>query len=72
MKTTPSDEFSQGADDLAPEYAFDYQKAKPNRFAASTNADRQIVVLLDEDVSKVFSTPESVNKALRALIQAMP
>jgi hypothetical protein len=27
---------------------------------------------LDEDVAEVFSTPESVNKVLRALIEAMP
>jgi hypothetical protein len=70
MKTMPSDELSQ--DDLASEYAFDYQKAKPNRFAASSNAHHRTVVVLDEDVAKVFSTTESVNKVLRALIQTMP
>ena len=30
------------------------------------------VVVLDEDVAQVFTTPEAVNKALRALIEAMP
>jgi hypothetical protein len=30
------------------------------------------VVALDPDVSKVFTTPESVNTVLRALIEAMP
>jgi hypothetical protein len=29
-------------------------------------------VALDPDVSEVFTTPDSVNKALRALIEAMP
>jgi hypothetical protein len=56
--------------ELAPEYEFDYTKAKPNRFANSI--DRLKVVVLDEDVAKVFTTPESVNKALRALIEVMP
>ena len=48
--------------ELAPEYEFDYAKAKPNQFANSD--DGLNVVVLDEDVSKVFTTPESVNKAL--------
>jgi hypothetical protein len=56
--------------ELASEYEFDYAKAKPNRFANS--ADGLKVVFLDEDVAKVFTTPESVNKALRALIEIMP
>jgi hypothetical protein len=30
------------------------------------------VVLPDPDVATVFTTPEAVNKALRALIAAMP
>jgi hypothetical protein len=30
------------------------------------------VVVLDEDVAQVFTTPESVNKVLRALIETMP
>jgi hypothetical protein len=29
-------------------------------------------VALDADVSKVFTTPESVNAVLRALIEVMP
>jgi hypothetical protein len=53
------------------EYRFDYAKARPNRFAGRIDR-RQLVVLLDADVSEVFSTSESVNSALRALITAMP
>lgn len=56
-------------DELLPEYQFDYSKAKPNRFA--TKSERTVVVL-DEDLSRVFKTPESVNKALRALLEAVP
>jgi len=58
-------------DGLRPEYRFDYTKARPNRFAGRIDS-QQLVVLLDADVSEVFSTPESVNTALRALITAMP
>jgi hypothetical protein len=72
MKIMPSDESPQTEDDLATEYAFDYEKAKPNRFAAQDKKRKMTVVVLDEDVAQVFSTPEAVNKVLRALIEAMP
>jgi hypothetical protein len=58
-------------DDLLPEYRFDYRKAKPNRFAGESHK-KEVSVLLDEDVAEVFTTPESVNKALRALIEVVP
>jgi hypothetical protein len=57
-------------EDLRPAYNLDYSKAKPNRFAGQI-ADR-VVVVLDPDISEVFTTPESVNAALRALISAIP
>jgi hypothetical protein len=31
-----------------------------------------VIILLDDDVAKVFKTTEQVNTALRALISAMP
>ncbi|MDX9992846.1 MAG: hypothetical protein RBS68_12475 [Anaerolineales bacterium] len=58
------------SEDLRPEYDLDYSKAKPNRFAGRI-AER-VVVVLDPDISEVFTTPESVNAALRALISAIP
>ncbi|MFL6193392.1 MAG: hypothetical protein ACJ75H_04430 [Thermoanaerobaculia bacterium] len=58
-------------DDLLPEYRFDYRRAKPNRFAGGSSKPG-MSVLLDEDVAEVFTTPESVNKALRALIDVVP
>lgn len=67
MKKTPAAE----SDEMLPEYHFDYTKARPNRFAAAGQKKR-VAVVLDEDVSEVFTTPESVNKALRAFIEAMP
>ena len=57
--------------DIEPEYEFDYTKAKPNRFAGRIAKDR-LVVLLDPEVSKVFTDSESVNAVLRALITALP
>ena len=67
MNETPSPEISEAeADDLLPEYQFDYSRANPNRFVDSR------VVVLDEDVAQVFTTAEAVNKALRAIIEAMP
>jgi len=66
MKKTPN----KNTEDLRPEYDFDYTKGKANRFAGRM-ADRTVVVL-DPDVAEVFTTPDSVNDALRALISAMP
>ncbi|MDQ1638062.1 MAG: hypothetical protein QOF62_1401 [Pyrinomonadaceae bacterium] len=59
------------SEDMLPESKFDYSKAKPNRFAGRISKER-LVVLLDPEVSEVFTTPESVNTVLRALITVMP
>lgn len=72
MKKAPARKLENVAtDELRDEYQFDYSKAKPNRFALETKTAR-VVVALDPDVSAVFTTPESVNKALRALIDVVP
>jgi hypothetical protein len=70
-KTKTTDLKPVASDDLRPEYDFDYRNARPNRFVGRVDRDR-VVVALDSDVSKVFTTPESVNTVLRALIKAMP
>jgi hypothetical protein len=72
MKKTHSPK-SRGtaADDMRPEYSFDYRKARPNRFAERVYKDHRIVIL-DPDISKVFPTSKSVNTVLRALITTMP
>jgi hypothetical protein len=57
--------------EMLSEYSFDYSKARPNRFAGRISKER-LVVLLDPEVSKVFTTPESVNTVLRALVTALP
>ncbi len=59
------------ADDLQPEYKFDYGKARPNRFAKRITEDN-VIIALDSDVAQVFTSAEAVNAVLRALIQSMP
>jgi hypothetical protein len=70
-KTLPTRAKAEQSDELAPEYRFDYRKAKPNRFAERTRPE-SIAVLLDPDVAKVFETGETVNAVLRALMTTMP
>jgi hypothetical protein len=72
MNETSFEESSNLKDELLSEYRFDYTKAKPNRFAAQGKRQLLKVVVLDEDVAQVFTTPESVNQVLRALIETMP
>jgi len=72
MKRTRTAKQASKADkDMLQEYRFDYTKARPNRFAAQIKHGSRAVVL-DPDVAAVFSTPESVNAVLRALIETMP
>lgn len=70
-KTRTANESPEPEKDMLPEYRFDYNKARPNRFAARLKRGSRTVVL-DPDVAAVFSTPESVNAVLRALIETMP
>jgi hypothetical protein len=72
MKKIPiSNSRKTASQDMLPEYDFDYSKARPNRFAGKISEER-LVVLLDPEVSQVFTTPEAVNTVLRALITALP
>ncbi len=71
MKKTSSSKSRRTEEEMQPEYRFDYSKARPNRFAGQISKER-IVVLLDPDVAKVFTTPEAVNTVLRALVAALP
>lgn len=70
-KTQGSNSRTPVSDDMLPEYDFDYRKARPNRFASRLDKDR-LVVVLDPDIARVFTTSESVNAVLRALIVTMP
>ncbi len=69
--TSSSKRTSKAVKEMRPEYHFDYGRAKPNRFAGRLEQNA-LVVVLDPDVAEVFTTPEAVNTALRALITAMP
>ena len=72
MKNTHNSETNQNLEDeLLPEYSFDYSKARPNRFIIPKEAD-SVTVTLEPDVAKIFKTSEEVNKALRAIISAIP
>lgn len=66
MKTR-NDEVVQKADEMREHYSFDYDKAKPNRFA-DRFSEEAVVVVLDPDVAAVFTTSEATNQALRGLI----
>lgn len=57
--------------EMASEYRFDYRKAKPNRFAQRMKTE-PLIVIVEPDIAKIFTTSEQVNNALRALISAMP
>ena len=70
-KKLPTKVKAEPPDELAPEYRFDYRKAKPNRFAKRTRPE-SIAVLLDPDVAQVFVTGRAVNDVLRALMTTMP
>ena len=71
MKKTRRSKPIKRGDEMQSEYDFDYRKAKPNRLAGRAGKDCTVVVL-DTDVSKVFSSSKSVNAALRAFIAGMP
>ncbi len=55
-----------GADDLREEYDFSrgVRGKYAQRYSEGTN-----IIILDADVAKVFRDSESVNKALRALVE---
>jgi hypothetical protein len=71
MKKTSASSDTPLDDDMQAEYRFDYSKARPNRFASPIPEGSRVVVL-DPDIAKIFTSPESVNAVLRALIATMP
>jgi hypothetical protein len=70
-KSRTADQALEAKQDMLPEYRFDYNKARPNRFAARLKPGSRAVIL-DPDVAAVFSTTKAVNAVLRALIETMP
>jgi hypothetical protein len=62
---------AKAADDMRPEYRFDYGQSRPNRFAATFGTGK-VAVVLEADVASVFRTSEAVNRLLRSVIAAFP
>jgi hypothetical protein len=71
MKNTQTKLSKKSVKETRPEYHFDDSKSRSNRFAVKSSKS-PLVVVLDPDVAKVFTTPESVNNPLRVIITAMP
>jgi len=59
------------SDNLRPEYAFDYSKAKANPYAAQLKG-RTVAVVLEPDVAAAFPSSKAVNTQLRAVVAAVP
>jgi hypothetical protein len=57
-------------EDMPDELDLDWSKAQPNIYAGHVR--RRALIELDSDVAEVFTTAESVNTALRGLINTMP
>jgi hypothetical protein len=55
-------------DTLRAEYALDYTKSSPNRFAAKLKDTT--VIVLQPDVAQVFQSADAVNDLLRSAIAA--
>ena len=70
-KNRTSKKSKRPSNGLRAEYHFDYGKSKPNRFASRYKTGSRVVTL-DPDIAKAFTTPESVNAVLRALLETMP
>jgi hypothetical protein len=71
MKKEQTDmEQGEREDELRPEY--DLNSLRLRRAGKARTGHPRLSVTLDEDVAQVFTTPEEVNYALRALIAAIP
>jgi hypothetical protein len=57
------------SDELREEYEFDYQQAKPNRFAAGMKPGGRLVAL-EPEVAAAFPGSDEVNAVLKLLIGA--
>lgn len=66
-KTATKKKLRAAANGLRREYRFDYRKATGNRFASRYKAG-SLMVVIEPDIAETFTSPESVNAILRALI----
>lgn len=56
-------------DELRPEYDFDYSKAVRGKYYRRLIDEGSNVVVLDPDIAKAFRDSDSVNEALRSLLE---
>ncbi len=56
------------ADDLRPEYAFDYSKAVRGKYFKRLLEEGANVAVLEPDIAKAFTNSTAVNDALRSLL----
>ena len=56
------------ADDMRPEYDFDYAKAVRGKYYRRLLKEGANTVILEPDVAKVFRNSNAVNEALRSLL----
>lgn len=66
----PTKKTSSGGrnDELRAEYALDYARSRPNRFASKLKDTT--VVVLQPDVAEIFQSAKAVNDLLRSAITA--
>ena len=60
---------NEDLDTMRDEYHFDYSKAETGKYYKRMIAEGHVPVMLDPDVFAVFPDSESVNAALRGLIE---
>jgi len=56
---------------MLPEYRFEYQKARPNRFTAEV-VEGSLIVVLEPEIARVFKTQEAVKTILMAIAKTLP
>jgi hypothetical protein len=56
------------AEDLRPEYDFDYSKAVRGKYFKRLLEEGANVVVLEPDIAKAFTSSAAVNDALRSLL----
>lgn len=57
------------ADELRPEYDFDYSKAVTGKYYRRLLKEGSNVVVLEPDVAKAFPNSDAVNDALRSVLK---
>ena len=59
------------SDELREEYDFDYTRAKPNRFSPPLPPGGRLVYL-EPEIAKRFTDSSTVNRLLKAILEALP